>query len=148
MAEAGEKNDREELSRMAYEAQVLQGQGQALQQQLGILQESVAQLEVALESVKSLKTAKGSSLVPLGGGAMVRAKLESEGKVLIDVGAGVVVEKEIDDAVVVIEARLKEAEKTKAGAERDMMKVSQRLQVLDGAARGLMRKLNMVPGEG
>lgn len=146
---AEEEKGREALSKMAYEAQLLQGQGRALEQQVGALTEGAAQLNVALDSLKSFKNGgAGAALVPLGAGAMVRAKLAGEGKVLIDIGAGVVVEKGLEEAIAILEKRLEEAEGARGGAERDMLAVSRRLQAIDTEARGLMRKLKMMPGEG
>ena len=148
MESGDEKKGRETLSRMAYEAQLLQGQGRALEQQVGALADGAAQLNVAIDSLKSLKGGDGgAALVPLGAGTMVRAKLTGEKKVLIDVGAGVVVEKELGDAIAVLEKRLEEAEGARGGVERDMLAVSRRLQAIDGEARGLMQKLKMMPGE-
>jgi len=148
MAEsAEEKRGREQLSRMAYEAQLLQGQGRALEQQVGMLAEGAAQLSAALESLKSLKSGGGAALVPLGGGAMAKADIRGGESVLIDVGAGVVVEMGLDEAVSTVDKRLKDAERTKAGAERDMLTLTRRLQVIDSEARGLMQKLNIMPGE-
>jgi len=150
MAEsAEEKRGREQLSRMAYEAQLLQGQGRALEQQMGALSEGIAQLGVAIESLKSMKAAgSGNALVPIGGGAMVRAKLENGGKVLLDIGAGVVAEKDIGEAVVILEKRLSETEKARGGAEREIATLSRRLQAIDHDARALMHKLKLTPGEG
>lgn len=145
---AGEQEGREELARMAYEAQLLQGQGRALEQQVGALSEGTAQLGIAIESLRSLKVAEGSALIPLGAGAMVRAKLAGEGKVLVDAGAGVVVEKGLEDAIALLEKRLKETDEARGGIERNMSEIARRLQELDGEARGLMRRLKMVPQEG
>ena len=68
-------------------------------------------LESATESLKELKTKPdASSLVPVGLGTFVKSKISSNDKVVLNIGAGVAVEKDTDSAINYLEARIKEIE--------------------------------------
>lgn len=129
---------REELQRLAYEAQVLEEQRQLIGQRMMQLQESVAQASVAIETIRGIKS-ESKSFVPVGAGAMVPAKIEA-GNVLVDAGAGVVVEMKPDAAVALLESRMKKITDMLSSAEKDAGKLMQRLQAIDTQARGLIGK--------
>ncbi len=74
---------------------------------LSILREATA----AIESIKSLGTQPDSdTLVPLGMGAYVPTKISSNNKIVVNIGAGVAVEKDFPAAINYFEARIKEIE--------------------------------------
>jgi prefoldin alpha subunit len=141
---ADESRAQEELQRLAYEAQMLQQQGQMISQRMGQLQESIMQLNMAMEALRSMKKGAVKSFIPIGGGALVPAKLEG-GSVLIDLGASTAAEMKPDAAVELLEARLEKVGAMLSAAEKDAGKAAQRLQAIDTQARGLMRKLNITP---
>jgi len=65
----------------------------------------------AIESIKSLKENENSeSLVPIGMGTYVQSKISSKDKVVLNIGAGVAMEKDTDAAINYLEARIKEIE--------------------------------------
>lgn len=129
---------RVEMQRLAYEAQVLEEQRQLIGQRMMQLQEFVAQASVAIETIKSIK-GDSKAFVPVGAGAMVPAKVEA-GNVLIDAGAGVVVEMKPDAAITLLEFRMKAITDLLSSAENDSGKLAQRLQAIESQARGLMSK--------
>lgn len=131
---------REQLERLAYEARMLEQQRQIISQSMMQMQESAVQLNVAIESIKSLGKKGAKSFVPIGAGAMVPAKVDA-GNVFVEVGAGVVLEMGPEAAVSILESRLKKVSNLQAVAEMDVQKAAQRLQAIDVEARGLMRKL-------
>ncbi len=141
---ADESKDEVELQKLAYEAQLLQQQGQMISQRMGQMQESMMQLNMAMEALRNIKKGAAKSFVPVGGGALVPAKLEG-GTVLMDLGANTAVEMKPEEAVAVLEARFKSIESLLASAEKDAGRAAQRLQVIDSQARGLMRKMNVSP---
>ena len=143
MRVAEEKGDRARLQQLAYEAQMLQNQGQGLQEQMGMLGATVAQLNAAIESLKAMKEkadGKGTGFVPVGAGVFAPAKMECDA-LMVDVGAGVLVEKPYAEALKFLEERLKEAagaqEKTQLGAVR----AGQRLRAIDMEARALIEEM-------
>lgn len=73
----------------------------------GILNEAAS----AIESLKSIKEKETSdTLSPIGMGTFVQTKVSSKDKIVLNIGAGVSMEKDIDSAINYLEARLKEIE--------------------------------------
>ena len=65
----------------------------------------------AIESIKSLKENPESyTLMPIGMGTYLQSKVSSKDKVLLSIGAGVTVEKDMDSAMNYLESRIKEIE--------------------------------------
>jgi len=72
-----------------------------------VLRESIA----AIESIKSLSLNPTSdSLVPIGMGTYVQTKISSSDKIILNIGAGIAVEKNSVSAINYLEARIKEIE--------------------------------------
>ena len=65
----------------------------------------------AIQSIQELKkNPESSTLVPMGMGSFVKAKISSTDKLILNLGAGVAIEKDKDSAINFLEARLKEME--------------------------------------
>ena len=65
----------------------------------------------AIESIKSLnQKSESDTLIPIGMGTYVPTKISSNNKIVLNVGAGVAVEKDFPSAINYLEARIKEIE--------------------------------------
>ena len=74
---------------------------------VNIFRETVA----AIESIKSLsQKPESETLVPIGMGAYLPTKISSNSKIILNIGAGVAVEKDFPSAINFLEARVKEIE--------------------------------------
>jgi prefoldin alpha subunit len=74
---------------------------------LNVLREAIA----AIESIKSLRQKPNSdTLVPIGMGTYVPTKILSNDKIVLNIGAGIAVEKTYDSTINYLEARIKEIE--------------------------------------
>ena len=74
---------------------------------LNIMREAVA----SIESIKSLdQKAESETLVPIGMGTYVSTKIMSNTKIVMNIGAGIAVEKDFPSAINYLEARIKEVE--------------------------------------
>ena len=74
---------------------------------LSVLREAIS----AIESIKSLRQKPNSdTLVPIGMGTYVQTKILSADKIVLNVGAGIAVEKSYDSTINYLEARIKEIE--------------------------------------
>ena len=72
-----------------------------------ILREATA----AIESIQSLgKKPETETLVPIGMGTYIPTKISSNSKIILNIGAGVAVEKDFPSAINYLEARIKEIE--------------------------------------
>jgi len=74
---------------------------------VSILREAIS----AIVSIKSLKDNPDSdTLIPLGMGTFVKSQISSNEKIVLNIGAGVAVEKNPDSAINFLESRIKEIE--------------------------------------
>ena len=74
---------------------------------LNILREAIA----SIESIKALdKKSESETLVPIGMGTYVTTKISQNTKIVMNIGAGIAVEKDFSSAINYLEARIKEIE--------------------------------------
>ena len=130
----------EELARLAYEAQGYNDQSRALQQQLAALQAAIADIRGALETLNNMENASHGVLVPLGAGAMMKAKLINEGKVMIDIGAGFIAEKEIKEGLEILGERLKRTEDAADRTQKAVAQIAEHLSEIDSRAKTIIDK--------
>jgi len=130
----------EELARLAYEAQGYNDQSRALQQQLAALQAAIADIRGALETLNNMERASQGVLVPLGAGAMMKAKLINEGKVMIDIGAGFIAEKEIKEGLEILDERLKRTEDAADRTQKAVAQIAEHLSEIDSRAKTIIDK--------
>jgi prefoldin alpha subunit len=131
----------ETLSRIAFEAQNYQQQGQFMQQQLGSIQVNMNEIGAALGTMRNLEKAKDNEvLLPIGAGAHARAKLTDTENVLINIGSEVIAEKPLPEAIVILEERLKRLEDTRDKLQQAVLEISKRLEQLDTEAKQILEK--------
>lgn len=100
------------------QAQALLQQMQALESYLNDLvqrEETVVRLvQEAVSAVESMKSMTGNAdvetLVPVGLGVYVKAKINPEQKMIVNIGAGASIEQDKNSAINYLESRIKELE--------------------------------------
>lgn len=101
----------EQAQQLMYQMQMLENYFVELSQKeeslIGIIREASS----AIQSIRSISDRpESSALVPIGMGSFVKAKLSSEDKFILNLGAGSAIEKDKDSAINFIESRIKEME--------------------------------------
>lgn len=97
------------------ELRIYEGSARTIEARLNILTAAMNEFALAsstLEGVKAQKT-DADALIPVGGGSYVRAKLADVLKIVMGVGAGVAVEKPIEESITEIKSRLSDMEKAR-----------------------------------
>lgn len=124
-------NREDQTRRLIYELQLMQGTADTLQQRLAILQNALADLRVAEESLKALsETEEGSPiLIPMGGGTLVNAQLGDTSKVIINIGAEVSIDMPLEDAQKNVAERLENVEKTSTSVEQQLQQLLAQMEV-------------------
>ena len=65
----------------------------------------------AIESIKSItQESNDETLVPMGIGTFAKAKIDSKEKIVVNLGAGIAMEKDRDSALNYLESKIKEME--------------------------------------
>jgi len=121
----------------------MQGSVDVLQQRLQILQGAMADLQIAISSLKALKEAEegDSVLVPLGGGTFVNATLGDLRKVIVGVGADVSVEMDLDEGLEDVSGRLEEGEKASQSAQQQLGQILAQMQTHQNMVNRLSAQL-------
>jgi prefoldin alpha subunit len=90
-----------EVEEKLYILQQLQSEAEAIQRKIIELEIVDSQLEKTIESLEYFNSLDGSveALMNLGGGIFAYVDVKNAKKMLVDVGAGVVVEKEVGEAI-------------------------------------------------
>ena len=74
---------------------------------VGVFREAIA----AIDAIKSLsQKPESDTLIPIGMGTFIPTKISSDKKIVMNIGAGVAVEKDFPSAISYLEARIKEIE--------------------------------------
>jgi len=103
--------DQRELMTLQQYLQEYGQQAEIFVQQLQLLENGRMEALAAIESLEDMLTAgEGTVLLQIGGGASVRARVEEPEKVLLAIGADVVVERSNKDAVEFLKERVMEME--------------------------------------
>ncbi|MGD0952760.1 MAG: prefoldin subunit alpha [Methanotrichaceae archaeon] len=111
----------EEIRRLVGAYQQYQAQAEAIAQQVSLTQMTLHGLDSAIQAVEALDSAPEGQemLVPIGSGSFVYAKLASKERVVLNVGAGVSIEKPAAEAKESLKAR--KAEVAEAGKKMGEM---------------------------
>ena len=101
----------EKAQQLLYQIQILESYFADLTTRENSLINLLREAASAIESIKTLNQQPDSdTLVPMGLGAFVKAKISSNEKLILNLGAGAAIEKDKDSTINYIEARIKEME--------------------------------------
>jgi prefoldin alpha subunit len=101
----------EKTQQLMKQIQMLETYFANLSQREGTLYNVLREATAAIESIKSLSQKSDSeTLVPVGMGTFVKTKISSNDKIVLNIGAGISLEKDSTSAINYLEARIKEIE--------------------------------------
>ena len=137
----------DQLRRILYELQLMEGTANVLQQRMQILTQAQAELRVSQQSLSGLKEVQPDTpiLIPVGGAAFIHAKTAPLDKVIVGVGADISVEMDYPKAVDDVKTRLEEVEKTLTSVDEQLGQVLAQMQSHQDAGNRLSAELQ---GEG
>ncbi len=111
------------------ELQMLDSQARMVAEQLERVDSGIMEIQYLRNSLDELKASKEGSeiLAPLSNGVFVKTKLEKNNKLLVNVGSGVVVEKNIEETKSLLDERISEMNGMKDNLMNQMRKIEKRL---------------------
>jgi len=135
MAAPMQQMDQRELMTLQHYLKEYGQQSEVFVQQLELLENGRMEALAAIEALEGMQaTEDGTVLLQIGGGVSVRAKLVEPEKVLISIGAEVVVERSNKDAIEYLRERIIEM-------EASQKKVSETLEKLQAQMTEINRRL-------
>ncbi|MCD6324783.1 prefoldin subunit alpha [Candidatus Bathyarchaeota archaeon] len=120
----------EEIRRLIVELRILEGTAEALQSRMNLVDAMFAELNLAKKTLEGMGKEKPEApvFVPIGGGSYIKAKITDVDKVVYGVGAGVSIEKSLEEAKQGVDERISELERTKRSLEQQFSQVIRRIQ--------------------
>ena len=131
----------EQTQQLLYQMQMLENMFGELTQKENSIISIIREANSAIHSIKGIDTqSESDSLVPLGLGAFVKSKVNSNEKIIINVGSGVAIEKNHNDAINYLESRLKEVEIALQDTNQQRQQVAANLEQGKQQMQTLMQK--------
>ena len=99
----------EQAQQLLYQMQMLEGYFSELSQKEASVVSIIREATSAIQSLKTIDDKAGAeTLVPLGLGTFVKTKMIPNERLILNIGAGIAIEKDKDSAINFLELRLKE----------------------------------------
>ena len=120
--------EEETINTLLVEIRVLESTYNELSARQNLLERALVENRAALDALTGLgDNPEQEVLMQIGGGAMLRSPPPSTDKVLVSVGASIVIEKPKAEAVAILEDRSRDVEKTVLSIARQRNELAQRL---------------------
>jgi len=101
----------EQAQQLMQQMQMLETYFSDLSQREGTFLNVLREATAAIDSIKSLgQKPESETLVPIGMGTYLPTRISANSKIILNIGAGVAVEKDFPSAINYLEARIKEIE--------------------------------------
>ena len=122
--------DDEDFQKSLVQLRVYEGSARALQARLEIVNAALNEFSLASTTLEGVRTQKTDedALIPVGGGSYVRVKLSDISKIVMGVGAGVAVEKPIEDSVNEIKERIADLDKARTSLQEQLSQALFRIE--------------------
>jgi len=135
--------EEEELRRLSLEMRLLEQTAETLQQRISMITAAMTDLSYANMTLESVEKEKEDTelLVPIGGGSYLKAKVAAPDKVVVGIGAGVSVEKTLQEAKAIVKERLEEVEKSLNSVQQQFAQVAERINADRNRAESLVAKM-------
>ena len=129
---ASEREIQEKIAILQY----LQGEAETLQRRIVELELIENEYRKTLETLEFFDSIDGEieALMNLGGGVFAYVDVKNSKKMLVDIGSGVVVEREVKDAIEFVEKKIKKIEET-------MQNLTEKLQQVVAQASKIQEEL-------
>ena len=120
----------EEIRRALAELQALRELAESMRSRINVVESLINELKATGEAIKAIRDVgeNATILVPVGGDSFIRAKVEDMSKVLVGVGAGVVLEKDVEDALNYLGERVAELEKISVDLRKRLAETLERIR--------------------
>jgi len=108
--------------------QLLKARLESLNNQRSVVVSKLLEIDRTLESLNYIQDKEGETIFPIGSGIYLRTSGYEKGKVIIGIGANVLLEKELKEAKEILENRRKEFEKFLVEISNTMLSLSSKLE--------------------
>lgn len=124
------KNKENTLEGKIMEYRVLESRLNAVAKQREVIVSKMIEMQNTVSSIDEIAKGKGKTLFPIGSAAYVPGKVESKEKMIVEVGAGVALEMDMESTKKILNKRLKDLEMAMLNLQKETEKVSGEIEKL------------------
>ncbi|MDR2623483.1 MAG: prefoldin subunit alpha [Methanobrevibacter sp.] len=133
------ENQQNELENIMTQINIYKNQAEVVQQQIDTIQASLNEVEILETTIKDVQgKSRLNTLVPVGAGSFMEAEINNTNEVIMSIGAGVAIKKNIDEAKKTIAQQKKELQQSIGKMLTNLEKISQVISQLSPKAEKLM----------
>ena len=123
-------NEDEEIRRMLVELRLLEGSARTLESRLAVVDSALSEILIASSTLEGIRNKpKGTeALVPVGAGSFIRVELADSEKIVMGVGAGVSLEKSVNDSIESLKNRQGDLEKLRMSLQQQLSQIALRIE--------------------
>jgi prefoldin alpha subunit len=105
---------------------------------------------LVIDAIRGLSSSTGEvdTLLPLGIGVYVHAKVNANDKLLVSIGSDIAIEKGKDDAINYIEGRVKELENALVAVNNQKQEIQMRIESIRGEMNTIMQQIQSTQVKG
>ena len=132
------------VRQLASEIRILEGSIGVLQSRLDIVRGAINEVTLAFNTLEGMKNLQNgdSTLVPVGAGSYIRMQVADSKKIVMGIGAGVAVEKDVEGSVEELKGRLQDLDKARTSIQQQLDQTATRYQQDREAIEELLRRQN------
>jgi prefoldin alpha subunit len=130
------------VRQLASEIRILEGSIGVLQSRLDIVRAAINEVTLAYNTLEGLKKLQNGedTLIPVGAGSYIRMQLADSKKLIMGIGAGVAVEKDVEGSVEELKGRLQDLDKARTSIQQQLDQTATRYQQDREALEELLRR--------
>jgi len=115
-------NEEDVIRQLATEIRILEGSVTALQSRLDLVRAAISEVTVAHNTLEGLKNLQNgdSALIPVGAGSYVRMNVADSKRLVMGIGAGVAMEKDVGSSTEELNGRLQDLEKARTAIQQQL----------------------------
>ena len=119
----------ETLRKLSVEMRFLEQTAEAIQSRINMINAVITDLTYANMTLEGLEKEKENSelMVPIGGNSYIKARLANPNQVIVGMGAGISVEKTLQEAKDIIKNRLENLEKSRSNLQQQLAQVAEKM---------------------
>ena len=135
------------VRQLATEIRILEGSATSLQSRLDIVRAAINEVTLAHNTLEGMQQMHDGdeTLVPVGAGSYVRMKISDSKKLIMGIGAGVAMERDVAGSVVELKGRLEEMDKARTSIQQQLDQTLARYQQDREALEDLLRQRQTTP---
>jgi len=133
--------EEKELQEKILVFRLLESRFENMVKQRDVLASKIVELQTTLNTIDEMKTGD-DVLFSLGSSAYAKGKLSDKNKIIVEVGAGVVLEKGLDEAKQILSSRANEIQRVLMKIQREITEISSELERLEPEIQQIADEMN------